>query len=177
VVTPRKAAAFSTMIEIAKGYIGETEKPNNSGWSDELFQKRMEEAGWQKGQAWCAYFVEMVAKQAYQRDWWKLQNLFSGSAVETFKNFKAAGYKISDKPVADSIVIWQKQEDGKPTIHGHAAICIEAINDTTFKSIEGNTIPDGATGDSREGYIVALKKRTVKKVTNGLQVLGFIIIN
>ena len=166
-----------SVVDIAKSYIGKTEKPNNSGFSDELFQKRMEEVGWEKGQAWCSFLVELFFKEANQRDWWKLENLFSGSAVQTFKNFKSAGYKISDKPLVGSIVIWQKQVNGKPSWQGHAGVVAEVINDTTFKSIEGNTILDNALGDQREGYIVALKKRTIKKVQNGLQIIGFIKID
>jgi len=164
------------VVEIAKKYLGKTEKPSNSGFSDELFQKRMEEVGWQKGQAWCAFLMELVFKEANQRDWWKLEKLFSGSAVQTFNNFKKAGYKISDKPVVGSLVVWQKQVNGKPHWSGHIGLTTEVINDTTFKSIEGNTIQDGASGDQREGYIVAQKKRTIKKVNNGLQIIGFIVI-
>jgi hypothetical protein len=163
-----------SVVEIAKKYIGKTEKPSNSGFSDELLQKRMEEVGWQKGQAWCSFLMELICKEADQKNWWKLEKLFSGSAVETFKNFKANGNKILDKPVVGSLVVWQKQINGKPHWSGHIGLVSEVINDTTFKSIEGNTIPDNASGDSREGYIVAQKKRTVKKVTNGLQIIGFI---
>lgn len=165
-----------SVVEVAKSYIGKTELPKNSGFSDEAFQKKMEEVGWQKSQAWCSFFTELCFKEANQRDWWKLEKLFSGSAVQTFKNFKSAGYKVSDKPIVGSLVIWQSQKNGVPQWTGHAGICAEVINDTSFKSVEANTIEDNASGDQREGYIVALKKRTVKKVTNGLQILGFIII-
>lgn len=165
-----------SVVEIAKKYVGKTEKPGNSGFNDVLFQKRMEETGWQKGQAWCAFFTELCFKEANQKEWWKLEKLFSGSAVQTFKNFKAAGYRISDKPVVGSLVIWQKYVNGKPSWMGHCGVCVEVLDDSTFKSIEGNTIEDNASGDQREGYIVALKKRTIKKVQNGLQVLGFVII-
>lgn len=163
-----------SVIEIAKSYIGKTEKPGNSGFNDQLFQKKIEETGWEKSQAWCSYLVELCFKEADQRNWWKLEKLFNGSAVQTFNNFKKEGFKISNKPFPGALVIWQKQINGKPHWSGHAGIVTEVIDDTTFKSIEGNTIPDNSTGDSREGYIVAIKKRKVKSVTNGLQVLGFI---
>jgi hypothetical protein len=163
-----------SVVEIAKQYVGQKELPKNSGFNDALFQKRIEDAGWIKGQAWCAFFSEICFKEAAQKEWWKLEKLFSGSAVETFKNFKAAKYTISDKPFPGALVVWQSQKNGVPQWSGHVGVVSEVINDTTFKSIEGNTIEDNASGDQREGYIVALKKRTVKQVKNGLQVLGFI---
>lgn len=159
------------VIEIAKSYIGETEKPNNAGFNDQLFQKKMEEVGFIKGQAWCSYFAELCFKEANQKDWWKLEALFNASAVKTFDNFKKAEYKISDKPFVGALVIWQQQKAGKPQWQGHAGIVVEASGDT-FKSVEGNT----NDGGGREGYIVALKNRKVQKVTNGLQTLGFIKI-
>ena len=167
-----------SVVEIAKSYIGKTEKPSNSGFSDQAFQKKMEEVGWLKSQAWCSYFAELCFKEANQREWWKLEKLFSGSTITTFDNFQKAGYKISDKPFVGALVIWQTIKDGKPSPKrtGHAGIVADVINDTAFKSIEGNTIEDNASGDQREGYIVALKKRTVKQVQNGLQILGFIKI-
>lgn len=161
-----------SVVDIAKGYIGKTEKPNNSGFNDQAFEKKMEEVGFVKGHAWCSYFAELCFKEANQRDWWKLEKLFSGSTVKTFQNFKGAGYKIKDKPFVGALVIWQTQKNGKPQITGHAGIVSEVIDETNFKSIEGNT----NDGGSREGYIVAEKKRKVQKVNNGLQVLGFIQI-
>lgn len=41
-----------SVVEIAKSYIGKTEKPSNSGFNDKVFESKMEEVGFQKGQAW-----------------------------------------------------------------------------------------------------------------------------
>jgi hypothetical protein len=158
------------IVQVAKKYLGKEEKPSNTGWKDSEFERRMKEVGWLMGQAWCAYFVELSFKEAYPEEYKKLERCFDASAVKTFQKFKEAGYPISQTPVVGSIVVWQTQKSGKPHWTGHAAVCSEVIDDKTFKSIEGNTSASG----SREGYIVAEKLRKIQKVTNGLQVLGFI---
>jgi hypothetical protein len=158
--------------EVATRYLGKTEKPANSGFTDAEFERRMKEVGWLRGQAWCACYVELVFKEAYPDKAKKLDAYFSASAVQTFKNFQAAGFKISKTPIKDSIVIWQTQKSGKPHWSGHAGVCVEVVDNTAFKSIEGNTNAEGG----REGMIVAKKLRTIKPVKNGLQVMGFIVL-
>ncbi len=161
-----------TLTEVAKKYIGKTEKPSNSGWYDGEFERRMKEVGWLMGQAWCSYFVELCFKEAYPDKYKKLQNLFDASAVKTFNKFKAGGFTISPVPVENSIVIWQHYSKGVASWTGHAGITTQVIDKDTWKSAEGNTNNDG----SREGFLVALKTRKLKKVTNGLNVLGFIVL-
>lgn len=130
----------------------------------------MESVGFQSGQAWCAYFAELVFKEAYPSNK-DLDKHFSASAVTTFYNFQKANYKILSKPEVGSLVIWQNQKDGKPQWTGHAGVVVESNGDS-FKSVEGNTNDVGG----REGYIVALKSRKVQQVKNGLQILGFVKI-
>lgn len=161
-----------TPSEVALKYIGQTEKPGNMGFTQREFEIKMEKVGFQKKHAWCSYFAELVFKEASPHKAAELDKLFSASAVQTFHNFKAAGYAVFDKPFVDALVIWQTQKNGQPQWTGHAGICVDVIDDTLFRSVEGNTNDKGG----REGYIVALKKRQVKKVTNGLQILGFIKI-
>ena len=162
--------------EVAKKYLGKTEKPGNQGFHDVEFERRMKEVGFSKGQAWCAYWVELIFKESYPELSKKLDTYFNASTVKTFQNFKEAGYTISSTPLKDSLVVWQTQRNGKPHWTGHCAVVTDVIDETTFYSIEGNTIPDNKTGSSRECYIVAKKLRKVRKVKNGLQVLGFIKI-
>jgi hypothetical protein len=166
-----------SVIDIAKKYIGIEELPQNSGWSDQAFQKKMEEVGWQKTQAYCSYFCELCYKEANQKEWWKLEKLFHGSAVQTLKNFKAAGYQILDKPFVGGLVIYQTYKGGKPDWTGHAAICFEVIDDVWYRTYDANTTPDGKTGDQRNGYIITPKKKKLKKdVTDGLRFIGCIKI-
>lgn len=161
------------VVETARKYIGQTEIPGNKGFNNLDFQTKMLAVGFQSGNAWCAYFAELVAKEAIPSKFKDFDKLFSASAVTTFNNFKTAKYDITDYPRVGNVVIWQEQSNGKPSWTGHVGIVTQAISKTAFKSVEGNTNTDGG----REGYIVAEKNRTVKKVQNGLQVLGFIKID
>lgn len=165
---------MSKVAEIAEKYIGQTEKPGNQGFVQIDFEKKMEAVGFEKGHAWCAYFVELVIKEAIPEKKAEFDKLCSASAVKTFENFKNAAYPINELPRAGNIVIWQTQKDGKPQWTGHAGIVVSVQpepNHWIFESVEGNT----NDGGGREGYIVAKRTRkTLKDVDNGLKVLGFI---
>lgn len=162
-----------TPQEIALKYIGETEKPGNMGFNDAEFETKMIEVGFQKTHAWCAYFSELVFKEAYPEKFQELDKLFSASAVQTFRNFRMASYPISAVPKEGNLVIWQMMKDGKGQITGHAGVVVQVIDQNTFYSVEGNT----NDGGGREGYIVAKKLRhVVVPGQNGLKVLGFIKI-
>jgi len=160
-----------TPKEVASKYIGQTEKPGNMGFTDFDFEKRMRLVGFEKTHAWCAYFAELVFKEAYPEKFFELDKLFSASTVKTFNNFRDAAYLIGYAPQVNSLVIWQSYRDSKPLSTGHAGIVVSVEDHNSFHSVEGNT----NDGGGREGYIVALKKREVMAdVKNGLKILGFI---
>jgi hypothetical protein len=153
--------------------VGQEEIRGNLGFKEERFQELMEAMGWEKGQAWCAYFGELVWKLAYSRQNGlfvsRLDKLFSASAVTTFKNFKKAGWPVhtGKNPKPGSLVVWQTYKNGKKYWTGHVGIYVEK----PFRTIEGNTNNDG----SREGYKVAEKTRTFNYGSkSGLVLLGFI---
>lgn len=160
--------------EVASQYIGQTEIKGNMGFKDPCFEEKMKAVGFQDGHAWCAYFTELVFKEAYPEKFDELDKLFSASAVQTFKNFQKASYLIGNVPQKDSLVIWQTMKEGRPHWTGHAAIVSKVINQDTFESIEGNTNLAG----SREGIMVNTRTRKVlPEIKNGLKVIGFIQIN
>ncbi len=159
--------------EIARQYIGQTEKPGNMGFTDVEFERKMQKVGFQKTHAWCAYFTELVFKEAYPERLAELDKLFSASTIQTFRNFRDAGHLIGNVPQLDALVIWQRIRYGSPQPFGHAGVVSKVIDVHTFKSIEGNTNDEGGP----EGYIVAEKDRKVQlKVPNGLKLLGFITV-
>lgn len=164
-----------TPQDIAFSYLGRTEKPKNAGFNDAEFEKKMKAVGFQSGHAWCCYFQELVFKEAYPGKFKELDRLFSASCVQTFANFKNAGYLIGELPRAGHLVLWQMMKDGKPQQTGHAGIVYKLNSSWEFQSIEGNSNDDGG----REGYEVALQpnRKVLKDVWNGLKVLGFIQIN
>lgn len=161
------------IVEVAKQDLGKVEKPNNGGFIDPVLEKEMIEVGWQKGFAWCALISERWAKKAFPEKFADLNRLFSASAVETFVNFKKAGYTISQTPVLGALVIWRKYNDGQPSWQGHAGIVSEVISPTQFKSIEGN----GSVKGSREGTTVVEQTRKLAKLDTGLNVMGFILLD
>lgn len=162
-----------TPSQVALSYLGQTEKPKNSGFNDKDFERKMREVGFQTGHAWCAYFAELVFKEAFPEKFFELDKLFSGSTIQTFNNFKDAAYPISHVPHINHLVIWQSMKDGKALTTGHAGVVVSVKDTWQFESVEGNT----AGGGSREGWIVARHERKVlADVQNGLKVLGFIQI-
>lgn len=163
-----------TPAQVALQYIGQTELPKNSGFTDKDFERKMREVGFNEGLAWCAFFTELVFKEAFPEKFFELDKLFSGSTIQTFENFQDEGYPISYAPRINNLVIWRSMKDGKPQPTGHAGIVVSVKDTWQFESVEGNTT--GVT-KSRDGYIVAKHERKVlADVQNGLKILGFIQI-
>lgn len=164
--------------EVAKTFVGEKEKPGNSGFYNQRLQELMTKAGHKTGEAWCCYFAEACFVEAAGGDTTErgklLRTLFSANCVQTWKNFVKAGFKTSMTPVVGALVIFQRRKNGVPTSQGHAAIVKEFSPATPniFTSIEGNT---NSTG-SREGDSVQIKRRSMAISPNGLNPLGFVII-
>lgn len=171
------------LSDIAKQYIGKTEKPNNSGFNDAKLEAKMKEVGWATGQAWCAYFAELCviewATANKRSDIVKVaKQIFSGSSTATFKNadlYAKANpngvVKISKTPLANSVAIYRYGNGWQ----GHTAICTGAdVTKDGFPvvNIEGNTNDQGG----REGYIVARKIRKHKAPysAKGLNIIGYI---
>jgi len=167
------------IIYFARKFLGQKEISGNLGFQDERFEQLMKEVGWQKGQAWCAYFIELIWKHAYfNYDKSKvkiLDKLFSAGAVKTFNNFMNSElFKIGMKPEPGAIVIWQYYKNNKPHWSGHAGIVIDEPkqHEMSFLTIEGNTNSKGG----REGIEVAKKIRTLnfEPKRQGLVLKGFI---
>ena len=163
------------IVKTAYIFLGQEEIEGNMGFVDDEFEALMEATGWEEGQAWCAYFVELVWRYAYalQNSFIeaRLRELFHAGAVKTFLNFKnKSHFPISRQPLPGAIAIWQTYRNGKPHWTGHAGVVLVG-RDATFDTIEGNTNNDG----SREGKKSCKKIRTYSfSEKNGLRLLGFI---
>lgn len=159
-------------IDTAKKYIGQKEGAGNKFDENTPLGKILKEAGHKDGEAWCCYFAEAVFCESFPAQNAELRKLFSASTIQTFQNFKEAGYEVTDIPKVGSLVIWQRYKDGKPTWQGHAALVTKVNPDGSFQTIEGNTNSAG----SREGDSVQEKVRKIIRTENGLNVLGFVTI-
>lgn len=157
------------IAKVAQKYIGKTEKPNNSGFTDADFEKRMKDVGWQKGQAWCSYFCELVCKEALPELNHILDELFNASATQTWQNFDIAKM-TSKEPKIGSMIVWRYGNGWK----GHIGIVTAFANEqkTKVQTIEGNTNDKGG----REGYIVTqkIRKTDLPYSDNNLNLIGFI---
>ena len=167
------------IIKFALADIGNKEKPNNGGWFNAVKEKAMKLAGWIKGEAWCAYNAEVIWVNGFTIEdpvaVKLLVRYFSGSAVQTWKNFKASKeFKTSPTlPYLGSLAIWQSYKNGVAQYTGHIGVVVESPNANTFKSVEGNTSESG----SREGTIVGKNTHTIDKEKtrrDGLRLLGFV---
>lgn len=175
IMEPEKKPITDLIAEIALSYEGMKEIPGNMGFEDKVFEELLVEVGWERGQAWCAYFAELVWKKAYKdspETVLLLDKLFTAGAVSTYNNFKASEEFTTDKhPKRGDLVIWQTWKNNAPHWTGHAGIVISVSNDNEFISIEGNTNSQGG----REGIEVALKHRKLTfDAKNGLVLKGFI---
>ncbi len=162
------------IVKEALSFVGQEEIRGNLGFKEDKFQRYLETMGWDKGQAWCAYFAELVWKMAYSKFdstfISRLDKLFNAGAVATWNNFTKSEFEISRIPEVGDLVIWQNYKNWKPNWTGHEGIVVEVRN--TFKSVEGNTNDKGG----REGYIVAVKDRPLnfEPKEMGLVLKGFI---
>lgn len=155
---------------IALKYLDQEETAGNSGFVDPRFQEMMQLTGWQKGQAWCAYFAELVYREAGLT---ALADQLTAGAVDTWNRMQKSALAVCSKtPEVGSIVIWQSVTNGQPSWSGHVGIVAAYFPRTAqMITVEGNT--DGAGG--REGVEVALKIRGLEfNRDNGLRLLGFI---
>lgn len=161
------------ILKVVMTYVGQQEINGNKGFKNKEFQKKMQECGWQISQSWCAYFTELVWKEAYGKThalYHTLDRLFSPSATATFANFKGhpTQFKTGDKPKVGALVVWKYGNGWQ----GHIGIVTEILDNVSFKTVEGNTNSEGG----REGIEVAVKKRKVGEPfkAKGLNLIGFI---
>jgi len=160
--------------EIAFKYVGMTELSGNRFTNDSSLGKMLHAAGQKDGESWCCYFTEGVFKEALPEHFKELDKLFSANCVQTFKNFKDAGFPISTLPIVGSLMIMQRMKEGIPQSTGHAGIPYKLKSSWEFECIEGNSNDEG----SANGYEVAHQKdrKTLLHLWNGLKVIGFVDI-
>jgi len=161
------------IVSIAQAFVNQTELPGNSGFTDKEFERRMVDVGWVRGQAWCAYFAELVWKKAYEGNDFvtkMLDKCFSGSATETYRRFDTAvGFETSQTPVPGALVVWRLGNGWM----GHAGIVEKILPSGSFTCIEGNSNNNG----SREGVKVVIKTRRLNRQyqPSGLNLVGFVL--
>lgn len=160
------------VVRFSEQLVGQVEVGNNAGFTNEEFEKLMEEVGWESGDPWCVYFAKLTwynMAPGWLRD--KILKKVSGSSLQTWENLKNdPSFKVSTIPQPGDMAIWRRYENGSATWTGHAGI-VKSLGFGNFTTIEGNTNEFGGS----EGYIVAEKTRAIDFTTkNGLRLIGFI---
>jgi len=166
---------MNKILAVALKYLGQSEMPGNKFTDLTPLGKMLHKAGQKDGEAWCSYFGEGCCVEAYPERKAELEKLFDASAVQTYKNFKDAGFHItSTDPEPGDLAIFQKFIKGVRQWQGHLCI-VETVNAPIgFDTIDGNTNVAG----SREGTTVMdRKKKSFKFNPDGLSLLGFIRIS
>ena len=151
-------ATPNAIVSYARWYIGQLEKKGNAGFVDPKFEKEMIDAGWRKGDAWCATFGKMVWRKAFKDDLLAVvnRNLNAGAKASADNMRKAGIFETGTVPEVGALVMF---------LHGHGPSGHEGIvasvdlKNNTMSCVEGNTNASG----SREGDRVAEKFRTIKR--------------
>jgi hypothetical protein len=174
------------VVKVASKFVGEKEKTGNIFDDNTILGKALHKAGQKDGEAWCAYFVEIVYKfvLAPIEEWDTdpnvklLDKLHSASAVLTFKNFSGdpnGVFEWTKTPSPGDLICFQSYLDGRPLATGHIGIVISATHDQV-QTIEGNT----SGGGSREGLVVGKMRRAIDfdipKKGKKLVLIGFITV-
>lgn len=162
----------TSIVSVAKSYVGQEEIRENQGFKDSGFQTKMVNVGWYKGAPWCAFLAKLIWQEAFALQDTEgvalLHKYMDGSALDTYHNFtKSAEFHVSTLPEVGAVVIWK--EGNGPS--GHAGVVI-SVGNGNFQTVEGNTNTDG----SREGYIAAIKTRSLGQPFQaaGLNLVGFV---
>lgn len=161
------------IVKFSETLAGQTEIAGNAGFTNEEFQKLMDEVGWNPGDPWCVYFAKLVwynMAPGWLKE--KILKKVSGSSLQTFENLKDdPNFRVSAIPQAGDMAIWRYYENGNPQWNGHAGI-VKRLGFGNFTTLEGNT---SETGIGNEGYVVAEKTRSIDfSNKNGLRLVGFI---
>lgn len=137
------------LLEVAAGFLSVAEMPHGSNRSPEI-DEWLTALGTPLASPWCAAYVwACLLASSDPRPFVKsarVQTMVDGGVLVDAKKAKPG----------DLVVFWFE------SLKRYAHIGLVEKNDgVVLTTLEGNTIPDGATGDTREGWGVQRKRRRV----------------
>lgn len=110
------------------------------------------------GQPWCGSFVMWVAHEIGFKG---MPNcVYTPAGAEAFKGKGKFTNPETSKPQPGDIVFFSFNGGGIE----HVGIVVKDNGDGTLTTIEGNTTPDGKTGNQANGGQVCLKTRAYKNI-------------
>lgn len=149
-------------VAVARKEIGTKENPPNSN------KTKYGKFTGHDGQPWCGSFVMWCAGQLKLN----LPNVvYTPTGVTGFQGKGLWSNAATAKPAPGDIVFFDFPGGAKVD---HVGIVVKDNGDGTIVSVEGNTIPDGKTGDESNGGEVCMKVRAYQ--TNNKRKLPVFII-
>lgn len=136
-------------VDVARGYLHVREDPAGSNRSPEI-DRWNTAVGAPLHSAWCAAFVYGCFTEAGEAWPWK-----RSGRVQTLVDSGALVDASEAKP-GDVVVFYFT----KLKRYAHVGLVVSKVK-SALLTIEGNTIADGAAGDTREGWGVFAKRRAI----------------
>lgn len=152
----RRADRLSDILAIARSFANVGENPHGSNRSPEIDE-------WLKalksplGSPWCAAFVWACLRAAKD-----VRSFVRSARVQTMVD--GGVLHPAKEAIPGDLVVFYFSNLKR---YAHIGI-VESNNGVVAVTLEGNTIPDGATGDTREGWGVCRKRR---KISDRMMVL------
>lgn len=137
------------VLEVAAKYLYVREQPKGSNRAPEI-DRWLTALGTPLGSAWCAAFALGCLKEAGDT-----RKVVRSARVQTMVDGGML-HPASEAVAGDLVVFWFTSLNR----YAHIGI-VESVTPGIIWTIEANTIPDHATGDTREGYGVFRKRRTI----------------
>jgi len=153
-----------TLSEAARRDLGKQESPGGFGFEDHLMDSALRDSGWKPGCSWNTWIVEKWLMDAMPKRALDLNGYFVENSMATFRNLKNAGIAVSMIPIIDSIVFWQRIDDGNPIWLGSVAVVSKVISGTEFMAISGSIVV-------KENHY-----QIRRHVHDGSKVIGFVTV-
>ena len=169
------AMLWEKVVVTAREFLGDKNINDSKEYNEPITRTKLMQFDWDPQFAAASTAVEIIWKMAIgresQREWQRLDRLFSPSAVATHANFRGCkSYLTGNKPQPGAIAIWKRGNSWQ----GDIAIVSEVAEDMgTFDVIQGAVL-QGSTEIlikiiEKKGKISSLPFRVDK-----LNLLGFI---
>lgn len=150
------AHRVSDLLDVARSFLTVQEEPHGSNRSPEI-DEWLTALKSPLGSPWCAAFIWACLRAAKDA-----RQFVRSARVQTMVDGGVL-HPASEARAGDVVVFYFANLKR----YAHIGL-VESVEGKVLVTLEGNTIPDGATGDTREGWGVQRKRR---KVSDRIKVL------
>lgn len=164
---PKDDYKIDLIVNKALSFRGIEEIGNNKSFNNEVFKGLIEEAGWESGLEWCAYFAKMVFTNALPSYKKCFSRVLVGNSQKLFKNAKAQFCPhlkaFTSGPIKRGDILVFQNLGEKNKDFGHIGIVSKLMDNgydkitgvQGFTSIEGNAKydPSQKGGEEVVGYV------------------------